>query len=163
MSILEILRDRKVIREEDIPLIEKEVESGKLSVEQVLISRGVAPEVILESKGLDLDIPLKSLKNVDIPSKVLNYIPQESADHYKFIPISINDGVLEIGIVEPNDMEARDALNFISARAGMPYKLFLISEEDFRTGIGLYKGLTGEVTKALSELETRQRKWRLEN
>ena len=36
----------------------------------------------------------------------------------------------------------------------MPFKIFLISEDDFKEAVGLYKGLSGEVTKALSELET---------
>jgi type II secretory ATPase GspE/PulE/Tfp pilus assembly ATPase PilB-like protein len=36
----------------------------------------------------------------------------------------------------------------------MPYKIFLITEEDFQNTLEKYKGITGEVTKALSELET---------
>src|SRR3989338_1996680 len=36
----------------------------------------------------------------------------------------------------------------------MPYKLFLISENDFGVMLDKYKGLSGEVTKALSELES---------
>jgi type IV pilus assembly protein PilB len=37
---------------------------------------------------------------------------------------------------------------------GMPFKIFLITENDFDRIISLYKGLSGEVSKALSELET---------
>ena len=48
----------------------------------------------------------------------------------------------------------RDALNFISSKIGMPFKVFLISSADFDRVIDLYKGLSGEVTKALTELET---------
>ena len=98
--------------------------------------------------------PARSLKDVEIPGKVLEYIPQDSASHYKVVPLAVVDGVLEVGAVDPNDLEARDALNFISARIGMPYKLFLISEEDFKAALEKYEGLSGEVTKALSELDT---------
>ena len=99
-------------------------------------------------------IPSRSLKDFNISGKVLEYIPQDSAEHYRVVPLSIKDGVLEVGAVDPNDLEARDALNFISARIGMPYKLFLISEEDFKEAIDKYEGLSGEVTKALSELDS---------
>lgn len=154
MSILDVLKDKKVIKEEDVTQIESESVSSGLSIEQVLLSKGVTPEQILESKGEALLIPTRILKGVDIPGKVLNYIPEESARHYRLIAIGVTDGVLEVGIVDPDDMEARDALNFISSRIGMPYKLFLISEDDLEHELELYKGISGEVTKALSELES---------
>jgi len=100
------------------------------------------------------NVPARNLKNEKIQDKVLEYISQESAEHYRFVPIGVKDGVLEVGALDPNDIRARDALNFISSRIGMPYKLFLISEEDFELMLEKYKGLSGEVTKALSELET---------
>jgi type IV pilus assembly protein PilB len=99
-------------------------------------------------------IPERDLKELDIPAKVLEVIPQDAAEHYSVVPLAINDGVLEVGAVDPSDLEARDALNFISARIGLPYKLFLISDKDFKKVLKMYEGLTGEVTKALSELDT---------
>lgn len=153
MSILDVLAEKKVIKPADVASIKKEAESEGLSFEQVLISKGISPEQILEAKGLSLDIPIKSLKNVNIAGKILEYVPQESAEHYHMIPIQVKDGVLEVGIVDPDDIEARDALNFISSKIGMPYKLFLITLEDFELGLELYKGISGEVTQALSELD----------
>jgi hypothetical protein len=37
--------------------------------------------------------------------------------------------VLEIGLLDPDNIEARDALNFISAKIAMPYKVYLISAD----------------------------------
>lgn len=104
--------------------------------------------------GSGPDVPTRSLKDVDVSGKILEYIPQESAEHYRVVPIGVRDGVLEVGAIDPNNIETRDALNFISSRIGMPYKLFLISENDFGVMLDQYKGLSGEVTKALSELES---------
>lgn len=153
MSILDILAEKKIISKDDIASIQAEAESAGLSLEQVLVGRGVSPEAILESKGGSLKIPTRSLQNVDISPKILEYIPEESATHYQVVPIGVKDGVLEVGIVDPEDFESRDALNFISSRIGMPYKLFLISQSDLAKVLESYKGLSGEVTKALSELE----------
>lgn len=91
--------------------------------------------------------------NQKIPSEILSIVPEESAKHYKFAPLGIRDSVLELGIVDPDNIEARDALNFISAKTRLPYKLFLISEEDFEKVLSMYRGLSEEVTKALSQLE----------
>lgn len=107
----------------------------------------------MADKEKSLQVPTRELGD-SIPSKVLEYIPEESADHYKVVPLGVVDGVLEVGALDPDDIEARDALTFISSRIGMPYKLFLISPEDFERGLSMYKGLSGVVTKALGELET---------
>ncbi len=106
------------------------------------------------SRGSVPSVPTRDVKDVEVPGKILEYIPQESAEYYRVVPIGVKDGVLEVGALDPNDMRARDALNFISSRIGMPYKLFLISESDFKSVLERYKGLSGEVTKALYELET---------
>ncbi|MEX2013637.1 MAG: GspE/PulE family protein [Parcubacteria group bacterium] len=108
----------------------------------------------VNAKGSVPNIPTRSLKDVEISGQILEYISQDSAEHYKVVPIGVKDGVLEVGATDPNDLEARDALNFISSRIGLPYKLFLISEKDFALMLEKYKGLSGEVTKALSELES---------
>ncbi len=110
--------------------------------------------VISKSNDSELDIPTKDLRGIAVSGKVLEYIPVESAMHYRVVPIQVREGVLEIGIVDPNDIEARDALNFISSKIGMPYKLFLITEEDFDRILESYKGISGEVTKALTDLES---------
>ncbi len=154
MTILDVLKEKKIIKATDVASIEEEAKSTGLSLEQVLVGRGVPPQRILEAKGTELDIPTKSLKNVSVPSKALEHISEESAEHYKVVPIGVKDGMLEIGIVDPDDIEARDALNFISSKAGMPYKLFLITQEDFERVFAQYKGLSSEVTQALSELDS---------
>ncbi len=105
-----------------------------------------------QSKG-DLNIEKRFVDTDKIPFEILSYISEESALHYKFAPIGLVDGVLEIGIVDPGDIEARDALNFISSKVDLPYKLFLITDEDFHKVLEIYKSLSGEVTKALGEYQ----------
>ncbi len=110
--------------------------------------------VTTASKDRGQGIPERDLKDVDVSGKVLAFIPQDAAMHYRVVPLALSDGVLEVGAVDPYDLDARDALNFISAKAGIPYKLFLISEKDLQKVLSMYEGLSGEVTKALSEFET---------
>jgi type IV pilus assembly protein PilB len=99
-------------------------------------------------------IPARSLENEIISSETLKYIPEESAMHYKVAPIGVKDGVLEVGVTDPDNIEALDALNFISAKAHMPFKAYLISLEDFEKVLEMYKGLSAEVHKALTEFDT---------
>ncbi len=154
MGILETLVEKKIIGREDLEAIKDELREGKKPVEEILELHGVSEADILFAKGAAVGIPTRSLENVNVPFEVLKYVPEESAQHYRFVPIAIEEGALEIGIVNPEDLEARDAITFAAARAGMPYKLFLITEADFDRVIQTYRGLSGEVTKALSELES---------
>ena len=153
MSVLDILIHKNLISKDDVKSVRTEMAQGS-SLEEVLISHGVKPEDILAARSEFLNIPVRTVSESSIPFEVLDYIPEESASHYRFVPININEGVLEVGIVDPDNMEARDALGFLASKKNIPYKLFIISLDDFNKVIEMYKGLTGEVTKALSELET---------
>src|SRR3989338_5004989 len=97
---------------------------------------------------------VRSLADTKIPYEVLRAIPEESAEHYRLAPLAIQDGVLEVGMVDPEDIHAIDALNFISRSSGMPYKVFRITVGDLDRILAMYKGLRGEVDRAVSDLAT---------
>jgi type IV pilus assembly protein PilB len=102
------------------------------------------------------DIPVRSLGDSKVPYEVLKLIPEESAEHYRIAPLSLQDGILEIGMVDPDDIRAVDALNFISRSSGTPFKVFKIDEADFAKVLQMYRGLRGEVAKAVSDLQSEQ-------
>ncbi|HEY4494578.1 MAG TPA: ATPase, T2SS/T4P/T4SS family [Candidatus Paceibacterota bacterium] len=153
MSIIDILVKKNFISKDDIKEIQQKVSKGE-TLDHILVERGVKVEDILAARGEFLNIPVKSLGDTTVPFEALEYIPEESAAHYKFVPLSIKDGMLEVGVVDPDNIEARDALNFIAAKKNIPYKVYMISLDDYNKVIESYKGLSGEVSKALSELET---------
>ncbi len=154
MSFLDLLAQQNIISQDDVTYIKEESVSGGQSVEDILRDRGISAAVIAKAKSELLHIPTVSLGDKEIPFEILKYIPEESAFHYKFLPINVKDGALEIGVVDPDNIEARDALNFISSKINMPFKVFVISEDDFQKAIQSYKGFTGEVNKALDDLES---------
>ncbi|MEK7650648.1 MAG: GspE/PulE family protein [Patescibacteria group bacterium] len=88
-----------------------------------------------------------------IPLEVLKFVPKSSATYYQFVPLGVVDGVLEVGMIDPNNLEARDAIQFIASKIGLPFKLFSITKDDFTHAIQSYEGLTSQVTKALSDLD----------
>lgn len=153
-SLLETLVDNRVIAQKDVAAISAELEKGDSTIEEILQSRGVNEQTILMAKGDFYGIPVKTLENQMPTFEVLKYVPEESASHYRFVPIALTDGVLEIGIVDPDNIEARDAVNFISTKSNLPFRLFLISESEFLQVLDAYKGISGEVTQALSEFES---------
>ena len=120
----------------------------------MLAESGRCSQDILKAKGQYYGVPTREITEKAVPFEVLRYVPEESARHYRLAPIGIAEGALEVGVTDPDNFEARDALTFISAKVGMPYKVFLITDADFEKLLQQYKGLSGEVGKALTELET---------
>lgn len=154
MNILPLLVSKGLIAAEDIDAITTDAKAEGSSVEQVLGKRGVTKEQILEVLTATYKIPSRSIpQGKEIEQAALEFIPQESAEYYNFVPLGIVDGALEVGITEPDNIEAVDALQFISTRAGMPYKLFLITADDFKKIIEQYQNLSGVVGEALTEYE----------
>jgi len=154
MNLLSILEKKNIIDEKDIALIKKEAEISGNSFEKILIKTGIKQDIILKAKGEYYNIPIWELKNKSVPFEVFKYIPEESALHYKFVPLGVSDNVLEVGILDSDNLDALDALNFISSNADTPFKIYLISENDFDEIYKMYKGFSGEVNRAISELDT---------
>ncbi len=154
MNLLTLLSEKKIIDSSLIASIEEQAGSSGESIEEILVKRGIDPDQILAAKGDYFQVPTRALGDESVPYEILKYIPEESAIHYRFAPLAVRDGVLEVGVVDPDNMEALDALNFISSKANLPFKVYAITETDFGKILKMYKGLSGEVGKALGELET---------
>ena len=154
MRFSDILIKKNLITQDVLAkLLTSSKETG-VSLEKLLRAEGVSDLDILEAKGEAESIPIRNITKEQIPFDVLRQIPEEASRHYKFIPLGTKEGVLEIGMVNPDDTEAREALQFIVSKLNLPFKVFLISESALETVLGGYKGLSGEVTKVLGELET---------
>jgi len=153
MSFLEELAKNGIIDETQIGEIKnraKEKYSG--DVDDALIESGISEDILLEAKGRYFQMPARKVEAKAVSFDILKYIPVDSATYYKFVPLRLKEGVLEVGIVNPENIQAMDALQFISARLNIPFKIFLISKKDYAAVIENYRGFSGQVGEALEEL-----------
>ena len=155
MSTSDASEDKNITKPKDAQRTKERTRDSARDTEEVLIENESDKDVVLKTHGDYYKIPTRKIEEKDISRSLLKYIPEDSANYYKFVPVGLKENVLEVGIVDPGNIEARDALNFIASKLNIPYKIFLISKTDFDSAIKLYKGLSGEVGKALSEIETK--------
>lgn len=153
MNLLALLVDKGLLSAADRASVEADL-AKKQSLEDALKAHGLSLAEALEAAGKVYGLPARTLGDPPVAEDSLSYIPVDSAHHYGFVPLALVDGVLEVGITDPDNIEALDALQFISGQAGVPYKIFLISASDFDRVIDAYQNLSGEVGRALSEYET---------
>lgn len=154
MSFLLYLAKRGLFREENIPEITSQSEKALGGLDEVLSRGGLTSEQIRTLKSEYYGIEAIIFDGKKVAVEVLKYIPEESARHYQVAPIGVVDHVLEVGIVDPDNTQARDAVQFIASKLGMPFKLYLITQSEFSQILVQYQNLSGEVTRALSEIST---------
>ena len=154
MILLEELVKRGLLREDQVPEIVKIAEEKyEGDLERALMSVNVNEDSILELKGSIYNIPIKKVDaNLVLPA-ILKIIPSETAKTYHFVPIGVANNVLEIGTIDPENVQAIDVLTFVTAKLDKPYKLFLISTSVYNKLIDKYDVLGSEVDLALSELD----------
>lgn len=153
-GVLDVLISYKEIDEKEAADIRKEAKKKNVSEEEELLARGVREEIIQKAKGEALEIPSISLRGKKVDFELLKLIPEESARFYQFVPIGIEDGIIQIGMADPERTESKEALRFIATRIGRPFKIFLISKKDLDAVFEEYKGISGEVSRVLGELES---------
>ena len=101
----------------------------------------------------NIQIPSFDLGGKQVSFDVLKYIPIDSANYYKFVPVGMEDGVLLVGMIDPHDIDARDAIQFIASKENVPFKLFSISQEDYQAVLKSYQGLNTQVDTALGDIQ----------
>ncbi|MAG44973.1 hypothetical protein CL633_03750 [bacterium] len=103
-------------------------------------------------------IKLISLKDQVLDPELLQLVPQEVAQFYNFVPFEKKKNLLKIGIVDPSNINALEALKFISQRYNFKIKLYKIDLGEFQEVVKQYESFKGEVRKALKTLETEKQK-----
>lgn len=156
MSILNELVKKGFIVEtqvKEVRDIAKEKYDG--DIDSVLIQElGISEDDLLRVKGEYFSVPIMKVNTKEISFNILKYIPEDSARFYKFAPFGLRDGVLEVGVTDPENIQSMDALQFISAKLGIPFKIFLISKGDFDAVLDAYRGVNLQVDEALDDYKS---------
>ncbi len=154
MGIIKKLFEKKIIDKTTLTSLEFEVKStGKREEELILEKQILSEDELFKLKSEDLKIPLREVFPEEVPLRVLEKIPEETAKHYKMIGIGEKGDVLEVGMVYPEDLSAREALNFLSRQQKFNVKIFLIKPTTFENLLRQIRTFRKEVSLALSELE----------
>ncbi len=155
MNLLSLLKEKGVIDPSLETRVEEDAANSGISYEKALINAGVDPSAIRNAIGEYFDLPTKELpEDHKVDPNALRHLSEEAARHYGAIPLEIEEGVLTVGVIDPENLSVRDALNFIAAKHQVPYRLVVVLEQDFERGMKSYENLSGEVDEVLTELET---------
>src|SRR3989338_10049288 len=154
MTLIEYLTKQGIIDKQKAGSLEHEAMVSGRKEEEIILEKGIIPEgPLFDFKSKNLKMTLRNSLPEDVPLKILELIPYDSAKYYKMIPLAMRDNTLEIGMVYREDLGAQEAIKFLSRQRKFDYNIFLITITTLENLSKQYKSLKKEVKKALEELE----------
>ena len=154
MNIIQLLVQKNIIDAKKADALGEQVRSSGLKPEEVILKEKIVEEGFLfQLKGEALKMPLGEVAHKDIPLKILELIPEDSAKYYRMIPLARQGDTLDIGMVYPEDPQAQEALKFLARQGNFSPRISLILLSTFESVLRAYRSLKTGGTQALQELE----------
>jgi type IV pilus assembly protein PilB len=120
------------------------------TIEELLAAKDLLDiEKITEEKAKVYGLAYQNLTSKKIREDVINTIPFEVADNYNIICFEKTDKSIDIGIVDPDNFKAFEAVDFLAKDSGLEVKYFLISRASLTNTFKQYKNLSKEISSAL--------------
>ncbi|MDO8495181.1 MAG: ATPase, T2SS/T4P/T4SS family [bacterium] len=160
--IQELLRQGLIAYEKLGSYEQQSQEQGK-DFGRMLVELGVIKDAdLLKIKSELYKLPPVDLTKVDIDKNLSKEIAEDVINFYQFIPFSKKGNVLSVGVVNPEDINALEALKFIAEDRGWSLEKYIISYTDFDRLLSNYSSITAEVGQVLEPINEDQSKAKLE-
>lgn len=154
MDPLQILRERGQVEASFINKATALVLETGRSHESVFLELGMSADDVRNFFADYYQVPAFSIpEGFNISQELLSYIPQESSVHYRSVPLLVEDDVFVVGTSNPDDLQMREALNFISTKFNKPYRLVYMLDTEVTEAQKFYENLVGDVGVALENID----------
>ena len=111
---------------------------------------GIKDEDVLVAKSFYYGAEKKVIDYAKVDPDIIKTIPEDSARTYRMVAFNLEDGVLEVGMLDPKSIEAQNVLQFITAEKSLIYKIYILTEHGYEELMKNYSGLSNEIGSALS-------------
>ncbi len=154
MDALQHFLQYGLIAEDVAEQIQQAIREQGQDFESAALAAGVSADILRDNLASYFDVPAYPYNpDSKISYEVLSYIPQESAEHYRIIPLEVSDQVLLVGTNNPDNLQVREVLNFISTKHNLSYRFVFMLKADLESALEQYESLTGEVDEVLTSIQ----------
>jgi type IV pilus assembly protein PilB len=115
-------------------------------------NRFVPDEAVAQAKSALLKVPYKAVDAAGLDAKLFDLVPEETARTYGVIPLSLENGLLVVGMFHPDDTKAQEAVKFIARRNRLSLGVYLISYGDWQAVLRRYSPYQNEVERAVQTI-----------
>ena len=140
--------DKKTAKSYEDLARKEDKEFGQILIEKDVVSSND----LLDIKSRLYHLPIIRLEEIQLDNAVLKEIAEDVVAFYKVVPFAKEGNILKVGILNPEDIDALEALKFIATDKAFQIEKYLIDYRDFELALRSYRSLTTEVSKALETL-----------
>jgi len=156
---LAFLLSKNLLTTEQWQTLTTEISGPEAKDLELLLVKGeyIKGENLTKAKAEFLNLPYVNLGEIEIKEDILNNISSEVAENYKVICFDKQAKRLSIGLVDPENYHAIEAIDFLAIKNSLQVEYYLISSASFANAFRQYQKFNKEVAGALKQKEEEER------
>ncbi|MBI2065277.1 MAG: Flp pilus assembly complex ATPase component TadA, partial [Candidatus Yanofskybacteria bacterium] len=152
-TLVEELIKLGILSRKDATIYEDSARKEDKEFGQILVEKDIVPENdLLDIKSRLYHLPILRVEEIQLNSEALQELTEEVVSFYKVAPFAKEGNVLRVGMINPEDIDALEALKFIASDRNLKIEKYVMGHKDFESILRNYRSLTAEVGKALESL-----------
>ncbi|TXG78019.1 type II/IV secretion system protein [Patescibacteria group bacterium] len=151
-TIVKLMSEHDKLSDEQFLEIRKEQEKTHRPLQSLVISRElISDKELTQIYAAYADIPYVELDSKNIDKSTLEILPERMARQYSAVIFGTKDGVHQLAMEDPDDVQA---LDFIQKQIGSSYKLYIATKENVLQVLENYRdGVAQELSDVIAEQE----------
>lgn len=148
--VADLLKQAGKLSVEKLDTLREEVKSTRQSLQELVIGREIISDAgLTELYATSFDIPFIEIDPKNIPTDVLEILPERIANQYEAIVFEKGeDGTIHLAIDDPGDVQA---LDFIKKQIGSKYKVYIATSDNIHAALQNYRGgVDSEISKVMA-------------
>lgn len=111
------------------------------------------PQTLAQARGAFFNIPYKDFHDVRPADEALLAIPRETEMFYKLFSFERDGTNLKVAVTDPTNLQALQALEFLSKKDGVNVQLYITDEDSFTVVMNKSQDLGQVVDQALASIQ----------
>ena len=149
-EILRHLIENQMLTAKQASEFQEKAKADKKDIEDILVNKEIISlENLAKLKATLYNLPYENLREKSIDENAINIISREVAENYKVICFLKQGRKIKIGITDPDNFKAIEAVDFLSKGNGLEVEYFFVSKDSFGEAVKKYKSISEELSSAL--------------
>ena len=151
--LVDALIQRGLVTSDIVADLEQEASSKEKDFGEVIVQRGIiSDEELARIKSELYHLPILDAAGVQIPSDISKIVSDSTVNLYRVIPYAKDGDVLKVALVNPENIDALQALKFIASEQNLTLEKSIVGYTDFERLGRSFLSLSSEVGKALESI-----------
>ncbi|MFH1745314.1 MAG: ATPase, T2SS/T4P/T4SS family [bacterium] len=163
-DLIKEVEEKKLITSSQLDQAVAEAKKNKIDLAEFLKTI-IDPEEIAKIEANYCGLPYENLQEGKIPEEILHIISADVAQNYRIICFEKVDNEIKVGITDPDNFKAIEAVDFLAKEENLSVKYYFISKASFKAAFQKYKSLKKEISTAVETKvqETQDKKSKTED